>query len=236
MNTLWRGHLPPQSARRDRIAGALLTGVLYAGVVFTLWWSFNHIPAPVRAITEITAQLLLPEKKREPEPPPVLKVLKLRAENPSPPNIIIAPSPAPSQTAVAAQPPGGTTLGNGAGIGSGGNGNGAGGGCLDAVWMRAVSERVRQFFYYPPAALAIRKTGLVMVHFAVARDGTIEKLQIGRSSGDAGLDKAALDIVQKAQPLPPIPERMRAERVEGELPVNFGVRSFNGSSTNGTCN
>lgn len=235
MNSFWRGHLPPQSDRRDRIAGALLTFILYAGVVFTLWWSFNHIPAPVRAITEITAQLLLPEKKRE-LPPPVFDLKKLRTQTLSPPNIIIAPSPAPAQTAEAARPPGGMALGNGAGIGSGGNGNGAGGGCLDAIWMRAVSERVRQFFYYPPAALAVRKTGIVMVHFAVARDGAIEKLQIGRSSGDAGLDKAALDIVQKAQPLPPIPDRMQTQRVEGDLPVNFGVRSFNGSSTTGTCN
>ena len=106
---------------------------------------------------------------------------------------------------------------------------------FDAVWMRAVSERVRQFFYYPAAALAVRKTGLVMVHFGVRHDGQIEKLQISKSSGDEGLDKAAIDIVQKAQPLPPIPDRMHTDRVDGVLPINFGVRSFSGSSTAGTC-
>jgi protein TonB len=101
--------------------------------------------------------------------------------------------------------------------------------------MRAVSERVRQFFHYPPEALAVRKTGVVMVHFVVRRDGQIERLQIGKSSGDAGLDKAAMDILQKTQTLPPIPDRMRADRVEGDLPINFGVRSFSGSGTTGTC-
>ena len=120
------------------------------------------------------------------------------------------------------------------GNGTGGNG-GALAGCLDAIWMRAVTERVHQFFYYPDAALAVHRTGLVMVHFLVRRNGQIDRLQIGKSSGDDGLDKAAIDIMQKAQPLPPIPDRMHTDRVDGELPINFGVRGFNGGATAGNC-
>jgi protein TonB len=69
------------------------------------------------------------------------------------------------------------------------------------------------------------------MHFAVRRNGQIDSLKISKSSGDAVLDKAAYDIMQKAQPLPPIPDRMHTDRVDGELPINFGVRSFNGNST-----
>jgi len=134
----------------------------------------------------------------------------------------------------------GGTSGNGtmgqAASGNGTNGNGAGlAGCLDPVWMRAVTDRVRQFFYYPDAALASRTTGVVMMHFAVRRNGQIDRLEIGKSSGDKGLDKAATDIMRKAQPLPPIPDRMHTDRVDGELPINFGVRSFNGGAAAGTC-
>ncbi|MEY4708166.1 MAG: hypothetical protein RJB58_1889, partial [Pseudomonadota bacterium] len=39
----------------------------------------------------------------------------------------------------------------------------------------------------------------------------------------------------KAQPLPPIPDRMQVNRVEGELPINFGVRGFSGNTSTGNC-
>ena len=120
------------------------------------------------------------------------------------------------------------------GNGTGGNGA-ASAACLDPVWMRAVTERVRQFFYYPDAALAERTTGVATVHFTVRRNGQIDRLQISKSSGDAGLDKAAMDIMRKAQPLPPIPDRMQVARVEGDLPINFGVRNFNAKSNIGDC-
>jgi protein TonB len=101
--------------------------------------------------------------------------------------------------------------------------------------MRAVTDRVRQVFYYPDAALSLRATGVVVMHFAVRRDGQLEKLGVGKSSGNEVLDKAAADIMRKAQPLPPIPDRMHADRVEGDLPINFGVRNFQGNASTGHC-
>ncbi len=226
-----RPHLPAQSDRRTRIAAGLLTGVLYGLLTLIALWSFNHVPVPA-ATREITASLS-PEvpKKTVPEPPSPPPLARLRAENPSPPVITIAPAPLTASAAETSPLAGGAA---GAGAGAGGK-DGASAGCLDAAWTRAVSERVRQFFYYPPAALAVRRTGLVMVHFAVRRDGRIEKLEISKSSGDPGLDKAAIDIMQKAEPLPPIPDRMHTDRVDGELPINFGVRSFHGGGSTGTC-
>ena len=35
--------------------------------------------------------------------------------------------------------------------------------------------------------------------------------------------------------LPPIPDRMRVDRVDGDLPINFGVRNFNGGASQGNC-
>ena len=81
----------------------------------------------------------------------------------------------------------------------------------------------------------MRTTGVVTMHFAVRRNGQIDRLEISKSSGDDGLDKAATDIMRKAQPLPPIPDRMHVPRVDGDLPINFGVRSFNGKPNMGNC-
>jgi periplasmic protein TonB len=232
----------------SRLVAGLLTGLLYVLVALLVWWSLGHRAAPPQ--TSVVTATLLPDPptKRviEPLPPFLAHLIRPHAEQPAMPVFTIAsgaPPQAPAPLAASAaksSPMLGGTSGNGpmgqaaSGNGTGGNG-GALSGCFDPIWMRAVSERVSQFFTYPEAALAVHRTGLVMLHFVVRRDGRIEKLEIGKSSGDRELDKAAIDIVRKAQPLPPIPDRMHADRVDGELPINFGVRSFNANSTRGNC-
>ena len=179
-------------------------------------------------------------------PPFQAHLIRPRAEKPALPVFTIASgappqTPAPlSASAAKTSPIQGGTSGNGpmgqaaSGNGTGGNG-GALAGCLDLVWMRAVTERVRQFFYYPDSALAVHTTGVVTIHFSVRRNGQIDRLEISKSSGNDGLDKAAYDIMHRAQPLPPIPDRMHTDRVDGDLPINFGVRSFNGGASRGNC-
>jgi len=241
-------HEPARPDNYNRVIAGLLTGILYALFALLAWWSLTR--AAVRTETiEITATLLpeAPTKRAlEPLPPFLAHLTRPRAEKPALPVFTIAsgappqaPAPLPASAAKSSPMQGGTA-GNGpmgqaaSGNGTGGNG-GALAGCLDPIWMRAVTERVRQFYYYPDAALAVHRTGVVTVHFAVRRNGHIDRAEVGRSSGDAGLDQAAIDIVQKAQPLPPIPDRMHTDRVDGELPINFGVRSFNGGGAAGNC-
>jgi protein TonB len=232
----------------SRVTAGLLTAFLYGLFVLLAW--LGVLAAPVRlAHPEITATLLpdMPTKRAvEPLPPFLAHLIRPRAEKPALPVFTIAsgaPPQAPAPLAASAaktSPLQGGTAANGpmgqaaSGNGTGGNGGGLSG-CLDPIWMRAVTERVHQFFYYPPAALSSRTFGVVMVHFVVHRDGHLSALDIGKSSGAEVLDKAAIDIMQKAQPLPPIPERMHTDRVDGELPINFGMRSFTGGATAGHC-
>ncbi|HET7086580.1 MAG TPA: energy transducer TonB [Rhizomicrobium sp.] len=230
------------------MTGGLLTALLYA-LFALLVWRASLAPRSSPVESEIVATLLpdVPKKRAvEPLPPFLAHLIRPRAEKPAPPVFTIAsgappqaPAPLPASAAKTSPMPGGTS-GNGpmgqAASGNGTGGNGAGlAGCLDPAWLRAVTERVRQFFYYPDAALAVHSTGVVMMHFSVHRDGQIDRLKISRSSGNDGLDKAATDIMRKAQPLPPIPDRMHTDRVEGDLPINFGVRSFNGGASAGNC-
>jgi protein TonB len=239
---------PARADRSSRVTAGLLTAVLYALFVLIAWWASTNRTAPP-ATTELTAAILrdMPTKRAiEPLPPFLAHLIRPRAEKPALPVFTIAsgappqaPAPLPASAAKTSPMPGGTSgtgpMGQAAsGNGTGGNG-GALAGCLDPVWMRAVTERVRQFFYYPDAALAVRKTGVVTMHFSVRRNGQIDRLEISKSSGNDGLDKAAYDIMHKAQPLPPIPDRMHTDRVDGDLPINFGVRSFNGGASPGNC-
>jgi protein TonB len=243
-------HNPPPdtSERSSRATAGVLTALLYAAFGALVWWSLLHPPVAITQ-PEIVASLLenVPAKRAvEPLPPFIARLIKPRAEKAALPVFTVAsgappqaPAPLPASAAKTSPMLGGTS-GNGpmgqaaSGNGTGGNGGGTGG-CIDPAWMRAVSDRVRQFFYYPDAALASRTTGVAMMHFVVRRDGRIEKLEIGKSSGNAELDKAAADILQKAQPLPPIPARMHTDRVDGQLPINFGMRRFAGTGTIGNC-
>ena len=243
-----RPHGPAGADNRSRMAAGALTGILYALFVLLAWWSLNHVSAPTDT-TEITATILpdVPTKRAiEPLPPFLAHLIRPHAEKPAMPVFTIAsgappqaPAPLPASAAKTSPMPGGTS-GNGpmgqaaSGNCTGGNGSGLAG-CLDPIWMRAVTDRVRQYFYYPQAALSSRIFGVVMVHFVVHRDGHLSALDIGKSSGTEMLDKAAYDIVRSAAPLPPIPDRMHVEQVDGQLAINFGIRGFNGAPTIGHC-
>ncbi len=242
-----RKGLPARSDTSSRVSAGLLTAVLYALFAALVWRASLAPPTPARS--EIVARLLRDVPKRraaEPPPPFLAHLVRPRAEKPALPVYTIASgappqtlAPLPASAAKTSPMPGGTS-GNGpmgqaaSGNGTGGNG-GALAGCLDPAWMRAVTERVRQFFYYPDAARAARTTGVVTMHFSVRRNGQMDGLEVRKSSGNDGLDKAATDILQKAQPLPPIPDRMHVDRIDGELPINFGVRSFGGGASAGNC-
>ena len=242
------GTSPARADTSSRVTAGLLMVILYA-LFALLVWRASLAPPSRPVASEIVATLLpdMPNKRAvEPLPPFLAHLIRPRAEKPALPVFTIAsgappqaPAPLPASAAKTSPMQGGTS-GNGpmgqaaSGNGTGGNG-GALAGCLDPVWMRAVTERVRRFFYYPDAALAMRTTGVVTMHFSVRRNGQIDRLEISKSSGNDGLDKAAYDIMHKAQPLPPIPDRMHTDRVDGDLPINFGVRSFNGGASPGNC-
>jgi periplasmic protein TonB len=88
--------------------------------------------------------------------------------------------------------------------------------------MRAVTDHVRRYFYQPRSPDREPITGLVYVHFIVARDGTLLETSISKTTGQHSLNDAALDILRLAAPLPAIPDRMHAAQVEGILPIDFG--------------
>jgi protein TonB len=69
---------------------------------------------------------------------------------------------------------------------------------------RAKVERVGEF-NYPQAARDQRIYGSLVVTVSIKSDGTLERVEINRSSGQRILDAAALRIVQLAAPYAPFP-------------------------------
>ena len=243
-----RNHASNRVAASSRVAAAALTALLYA--LFALLASSAFLGTPFNPATrEIVTRLVpdVPEKKIVALPPPFLvHLIKPKPATIAPPTFTIAASApvAPALLAASAAKTSPLTGGVPAGTGSAGEGasaNGSNGngrslaGCLDAAWMRAVTDHVRQFFYYPGAARALHATGVVMVHFVVRSDGRLDKVEVGKSSGEWALDNAATDMMRKAAPLPAIPDRMHTDRIDGVLPIDFGVRGLNLQASAGNC-
>ena len=67
-----------------------------------------------------------------------------------------------------------------------------------------------------------RLRGEVQVQFVVASNGSVTGVGIGRSSGNAAVDKAAMDTVRRAAPFPPIPADAGRSTWAFNLPLAFG--------------
>jgi len=75
-----------------------------------------------------------------------------------------------------------------------------------SAW-RAKVEQVGNANY--PEELKGRIYGKLRLTAYVRADGTLEDIEVDRSSGSAVLDRAALRILRMAAPFPPLPSEMR---------------------------
>jgi protein TonB len=243
-----REHMRAQTSMSSRVAAGLLTVALYALLVFladhrTIWMGSTH--AMRREI--ITRLMPDPPPRRTPLPKFLVHLIRPRPQSVAAPAFAIAsdapagPALLPASAAKTSPMAGGVPDGPGTMSGQVGTATGNGGngsqmsGCYDAAWAQAVTKRIGQFYYYPQQAAMHHIRGVVFVHFIVRQNGQLEMLEVGQSSGDRSLDNAAYDMVKKAQPLPAIPERMHADRVDARFPIGLGDMKAGYKATDGSC-
>ncbi len=70
-----------------------------------------------------------------------------------------------------------------------------------------------------PPSLQLTARNNAAVVFVVDRNGDIDELRILESSGSAAFDQAALGIVRKAAPFPPIPPQAESPSLEFEVGI-----------------
>jgi len=76
---------------------------------------------------------------------------------------------------------------------------------------------------YPWSARRRGMQGQVVLRLAVARSGKVAETAIETSSGAEVLDRAALDMVERASPLPPLPASVPGDVAEFRVPVSFAL-------------
>lgn len=92
-----------------------------------------------------------------------------------------------------------------------------------ASWQGQLLAHLERFRRYPAVARARREQGVAQVRFTMNRQGRVLSASIARSSGSPTLDRAALDTLTRAQPLPHIPDDMN-DPLTITVPVEFFVR------------
>jgi protein TonB len=75
-------------------------------------------------------------------------------------------------------------------------------------FQQALIHHVALYQRYPKAARPERLHGTVEAMFSMRRDGTLVGVWVKTGSGAAILDKAAIDAIRRAQPLPVIPSEL----------------------------
>ncbi len=87
-------------------------------------------------------------------------------------------------------------------------------------YMTDLQRRVKKY-WLPPKSYKERKR--VTVAFKIHRNGALSDLHIEHSSGSEIADKAALDAVEKASPLLPLPIGESKESVESTFTFDYNM-------------
>jgi TonB family protein len=91
-------------------------------------------------------------------------------------------------------------------------------------YQAEVLAHLQRYRVYPPEARNRGITGTAMVRFALASNGGVMSASLGRSSGAEILDEAALSMVRRASPFPPIPPGLGRSHMDFAAPIRFDLR------------
>ncbi|MBK8009396.1 MAG: energy transducer TonB [Rhizobiales bacterium] len=100
----------------------------------------------------------------------------------------------------------------------------SGGNANASAYSAMVIAHLQRFRIYPEQARAARITGVSMVRFTLAASGNVISVSLAGSSGTGVLDQAAIAMVRRASPFPPIPASLGRGNMTFAAPVRFNLR------------
>jgi periplasmic protein TonB len=63
--------------------------------------------------------------------------------------------------------------------------------------------------------------GEVVLRFSIDKQGNLLSYEIAKTSGDWRVDEAAVDMLRRAQPLPPIPDALNVPGFRVTMPLKY---------------
>ncbi len=89
-------------------------------------------------------------------------------------------------------------------------------------WKSALVARLERYKRYPSDARG--ESGIAQLAFSIDRAGGVHDARILHSSGSSALDSATLDLVARAQPLPPPPPEVQGAHIAIVVPIRYSAR------------
>jgi protein TonB len=77
--------------------------------------------------------------------------------------------------------------------------------------------------FYPPQARKDKLQGIVKVRFSIDSNGNVLAATVATGASLGVLDQAALDVLRRASPLPPIPKDMQRSQLSITVPIEFSL-------------
>jgi len=91
-------------------------------------------------------------------------------------------------------------------------------------YLGAVRQKLERSKIYPRAARQRHQQGTAILRFVLDRDGHVLSRRIERSTGYGDLDREVEEMLERAQPLPPMPAEMTQAQLELVVPIDFHLR------------
>lgn len=193
---------------------------------------FARVLVPVRAEPEVQVPVQPPAP---PEPEPVAPMPKAPPPaEPEPRPVLTAPDPAPASTAFTAPPPPAdpTPVPAEAAARAPAAADAPSRTTLDALpgdpdelrsYLAAVMRKLNRHKTYPRALKKAKVEGTVVIEFTIDRDGHLLASGVKLGSGYVELDRAAMDMLASANPLPAIPDFMHRAELALAIPVEYSL-------------
>jgi protein TonB len=190
-----------------------------------------HPAVPDKLAVETPALLPSPVAKPKDKPRKAAAIIATATPQPSATLALAAPpsSSAPAETPsasaedpIAPESASGKAAGNTTGEGAVASAPSAR--SSDRNYLAEIMASLARHKRYPEVARRQEEQGTVLIAFAVDRAGRLLSFDIRKGSGNAALDRAAEEMVRRADPLPPAPASYAGTRLDLVLPVTFSLQ------------
>jgi len=92
-----------------------------------------------------------------------------------------------------------------------------------ASYEQVLAAWLERHKYYPMSARRRRLQGESRLHISLHRDGSVASVRVDPPGRYPMLDQAALDMVERADPFPPVPDALPAGEFAFVVPVTFRI-------------
>lgn len=90
-------------------------------------------------------------------------------------------------------------------------------------WQHRLHAHLAQYKQYPSQARRKGREGSPRIAFTMSRDGKVMDVWLVQSSGTDVLDRAAQELIRRAEPLPALPDEVEELQLTLTVPINYSL-------------